>query len=637
MPEQILAGKYVVQSEIAKGGMGVIYKALDRTLNRVVAIKLVHAHLSGDSSFVERFLREARAMARLQHDNIVTIFAVEEDQGTQLLVMEYFQSSNLRVLTRNQPRLPLRDVVSITHQLASALAFAHAHGIIHRDIKPANVLVDKRGKTKLADFGIAAALDEASITSTGQVIGTPEYMSPEQARGTTLDGRSDLYSVGIMLYEMLTGKTPYAEASKTSILGKLAFDQQELSLPFPSDIPSLLQGVVRDLLRRQPDERIPDADTLASQLHEILYTLPASPTIPTSHESDPTVIVPQPPVANPPDKAEPDPPTAIAPGGLTETRVAPSMATRSTGVPPPSAVPRFPTPAHLDETTVLPSQPRTSVGSSKPSPSAAPAPLSSPPPQSSPFIPILAGGLVVVLVLIGVVYYLATIPADPPKSPQATSRIDKPIEDNQGTDGERANREAALEKERERLAQDQRRLEEKQRQAEAQQAKETAERQQLEAQRATSSRERELATQRAREEERKRQEAERLATERRHTVDSASRQKDVQVANAIPDQRLQSILERFRHAYENHDLATIQSISRMDDDRFRNVQVMFANYETIRASIKDLKQTEQGASATLFIESVTTAGGESVSVSPLARKFNLKIPRQGAEWDKISW
>ena len=425
MPEQILAGKYVVQNEIAKGGMGVIYKALDRTLNRVVAIKLVHAHLSGDSSFVERFLREARAMARLQHDNIVTIYAVEENQGAQLLVMEYFQGSNLRVLTKNQPRLPLRDVVSITYQLASALGFAHTHGIIHRDIKPANVLVDKRGKAKLTDFGIAAALDEAAITSTGQVIGTPEYMSPEQARGTTLDGRSDLYSVGIMLYEMLTGKTPYAEASKTSILGKLAFDQQELALPFPSDIPSLLQGVVRDLLRRQPDERIQDADTLASQLHEILYTLPASPAVPTSSDSNATVLVSPPPVPKAPDKVEPEPPTVIASRGRMEERVAPPMATGSTKVPPPAAAPRFPAPPHMEETTVLPAQPRTSVDNiKKPSASAPPTPAPPPPPQSSFLFPILGGGLVLVLVLTGLVYYLAnsSSPAPgTPKSSQATS------------------------------------------------------------------------------------------------------------------------------------------------------------------------------------------------------------------------
>ena len=249
-----------------------------------------------------------------------------------------------------------------------------------------------------------------------------------------------------------------------------------------------------------------------------------------------------------------------------------------------------------------------------------------------------------VLVLTGLVYYLASSSSPAPdatKSSQSTSRMEptvsEPIEKKQGADDERAQREAALEKERERLAHDQRRMEDKQRQAEAQQEKEMAERKQLEARRATSSRERERAAQQAREEDRKRQETERLATERQHTVESAPRQNDVQVAKVFPDQRVQSILERFRQAYENHDLVTLQSISRMSDDRVRNVQVMFANYETIRASIKDIIQTEQGASATLFLESVTTAGGEHVSLSPLARKFTLKIPRQGAESEKIIW
>jgi serine/threonine-protein kinase len=644
MPEQVLAGKYIVQSEIAKGGMGVIYKALDRTLNRIVAIKQVHAHLSGDSSFVERFLREARAMARLQHDNIVTIYAVEEERGTPLLVMEYFQGSNLRMLTKNRPRLPLRDIVSITEQLANALAFAHAHGIIHRDIKPANVMVDKRGKAKLTDFGIAAALDEASITSTGQVIGTPEYMSPEQACGTKIDGRSDLYSVGIVLYEMLMGKTPYGDGSKTSILGKLAFDQQELSLPFPSDVPSLLQGVVRDLLRRQPEDRIPDADTLATQLHEILYTLPASPAAPTSGESDETVLMSRPPVVNVPDKGEPDLPTVLASGGHTEARGAGAMATDSTRIPSPAATPQSPAPSHWDETTVLPQQPHTSVDRSKPPASAPSAPAPSPPTRSSSLFPILGGGLVAVLALTGMVYYWANSSSPTPnatKPLQPTPVIEPPaperIEEKQRADDERTNREAEIQKERERLAEDQRRMEEKQRQAEAQQAQEAAERELLEARTAESSRERERASQRAREEERKRREAERLATERRHPVESAPRQKEVQVANAFPDQRLQSLLERFRQGYENHDLSTIQSLSRMSDERLRNVHVMFDNYETIRASIKDLTQTEQGASATLFLDSVTTAQGERVTLSPLARKFNLKISRQGTEWEKIIW
>ena len=224
-----------------------------------------------------------------------------------------------------------------------------------------------------------------------------------------------------------------------------------------------------------------------------------------------------------------------------------------------------------------------------------------------------------VLALTGLVYYFANSSSPAPDTtnpPQQKSQIEpkasEHIEDNRKADEERAQREAELQKERERLAEDQRRLEEKQRQAEAQQAQEAAEREQLEARHAASSRERELAAQRARQEERKRN-------------------------NAFPDQRLQSILERFRQAYENHDLATIQSMSRMSDERLRNVHVMFDNYETIRASIKDLTQTDQGASATLFLESVTSAKGESVTLSPLARKSNFKISRQGTEWEKIIW
>ncbi|MEQ1845343.1 MAG: serine/threonine-protein kinase, partial [Nitrospira sp.] len=252
MAPQVFAGKYVVQEEIARGGMGVLYKALDRTIDRIVAIKLVHAHLSDDPSFAQRFLREARAMGRLQHKNIVTIYAVEEERGTQFLVMEYCQGKNLRENIRQQTTLPARDVLNLAQQLASALAYAHTQGVIHRDLKPANVLVDSKGTAKLTDFGIAAAMDEAALTSAGQVIGTPEYMSPEQARGGKIDGRSDLYSLGIVMYEMLTGQTPYAKSSGTSILGKLAYDREELALQFPAHLPSLIQGVVRDLLRRNP-------------------------------------------------------------------------------------------------------------------------------------------------------------------------------------------------------------------------------------------------------------------------------------------------------------------------------------------------------------------------------------------------
>ena len=192
MPDRIFSGKYVVQEEIAKGGMGVIYKALDRTLNRHVAIKVIHEHFSGDASFTERFLREARAMARLHHENIVTIFSVEEERGAHFIVMEYFPGVDLRARIKARKTLSVHESLDIALQVANALIFAHSQSIVHRDIKPANILVDTRGRVKLTDFGIAAALDEASITSTGQVIGTPEYMSPEQAAGKEVDGRTDL-------------------------------------------------------------------------------------------------------------------------------------------------------------------------------------------------------------------------------------------------------------------------------------------------------------------------------------------------------------------------------------------------------------------------------------------------------------
>src|SRR6185312_14108776 len=194
MAPQLIAGKYDIQEDIASVGMGVLYREFYACAGRVVAIKRIHPHLSGDSSFVERFLREARTMARLQHEHIVTLYAVEEEQQTYILVMEFCPGSNLRAMIRKQSHLPVREVVHLARQLALALGYAHSQMIIHRDIKPANVLLDKHGKAKLTDFGIAAALDEARITRPKEVIGTPEYMSPEQARGRDVDSRSDLYS-----------------------------------------------------------------------------------------------------------------------------------------------------------------------------------------------------------------------------------------------------------------------------------------------------------------------------------------------------------------------------------------------------------------------------------------------------------
>lgn len=277
MTDQVFSGKYIVQEVLAKGGMGVIYRALDRTLNRIVAIKVVHEHLSGDPSFTERFLREARLMAQLKHENIVTIHEVEEERGTPYIVMEYLSGTNLRALIQAHKPIPIQASIAIALQVAEALAYAHEQGIVHRDIKPANILVDSRGRVKLTDFGIATALNEVSITTVGQVLGTPEYMSPEQARGGEVDGRADLYSLGIVLYEMVAGHHPFGNLPKTVIQNQLRDTNQEIRLVFPDTIPSLVKAIIEDLVRRDKAYRTQTARLLVSQLKECLQTLPAPP------------------------------------------------------------------------------------------------------------------------------------------------------------------------------------------------------------------------------------------------------------------------------------------------------------------------------------------------------------------------
>jgi len=634
MTSQILAGKYVVQEEIARGGMGVIYKALDRTLHRIVAIKQIHAHLSGDPAFAERFMREARAMARLQHDNIVTIYAVEEHERAQFLVMEFFGPANLRTLIRQPTRIPLRDIVRIGHQLASALSYAHAHGIIHRDLKPANVLVDQRGKAKLTDFGIAAALDEASITTTGQVIGTPEYMSPEQARGTKLDGRSDLYSLGIMLYEMTTGKQPYSGASKTAILGKLVFEQEELSLPFPTEVPSLLRGVVRDLLRRNPDDRIPNADTLASQLHEILFTIPESPSPATAVASEPTLVMA-------PNRTTVEDRTVVVTPSDTHMTVPstktiieePTLHEEKSPSPPLQRGTTLPS-SMLDETTLLPSQSVPSAPPKHQEPTFPPPPSPTPPPQppppspppapsSLPLIPLLIGSLALVLTLVGVVMYLGADP-EPKVSPREAApqadttppvevpEVPPPPQLTKSTQTEE------LDKQRRELEIEASRLEEKKRQAEAQQAKEEAERREQDRLR---------ARQLAKAEARKQKEAE---TE-------AAKLKPTQIAKAFPDAQLQSLLDNFRLAYERQDLPQLHSLSRMSESRINNLEFMFSNYTNFQASIQEIKQTTDGATAVLVLQTGTRISGETIAIPSLSSRYTLRITRRDHDWDKIDW
>ena len=432
MAEKIFSGKYVVQEEIARGGMGLIYKAVDRTLNRTVAIKVLHSHFSGDASFTERFLREARAMARLDHENIVRIHAVEEEDGSHYLVMEYFPGTNLRSLIRGKEGLTPHDALQIALQVANALAFAHTNDIIHRDIKPANILVDSRMRAKLTDFGIAAALDEASITSTGQIIGTPEYMSPEQARGTTMNHRSDLYSLGIVLYEMLVGRTPYDEVSKTAILGKLMDERQKLSLKFPSNLPSEITAVVENLLRREPNDRTADASILGGQLISCFSALPQAPSV---EESEPTILVsPETrlvgdatrPISRAPASPSSQPP--VSKSDTTRISQPPERGAPSPAPPPPLA-----------------KEPRTADRT--PSPASPGKVQSSPPPAQGPrpstteepsMVPAAIGTAALLLVVAGIAFYLSFGGDEPMSGPDSLgqqtvvqNQLDEPISEPQ--------------------------------------------------------------------------------------------------------------------------------------------------------------------------------------------------------------
>lgn len=411
MENQLFSGKYEIQGEIARGGMGIVYKAVHKSLNRTVALKVLHAQYTGDTSFVKRFQREARAMARLDHENVIRVYDVSEDQNAQYIVMEFFPGKDLKQVILEKGPLSLEQALSVALQMAEALAYAHAQGIVHRDIKPSNVMVDSRGKVKLADFGIAAATDEISVTATGQIIGTPEYMSPEQARGEAMDGRSDLYSLGIVLYEMLTGTTPFERLSRMSIIAKLIYEPQEFNLTFPDHIPSPIQTLVQSLLRKQAQERVSDAATLIEKIRNLGNENPDEDTLDrtmTRAISLPSDATPAP--GQPVDEEES---TTMLPGRADPKR---SAEFSSPKTPPPLQRPstgKF-TPVPLPGSD-LPEKTHT---------------LSPPPPsgqthagQGQRLAPIFAGVVGLVVLIVGGVYFFSS---DSESAPEPVAAVSPP-------------------------------------------------------------------------------------------------------------------------------------------------------------------------------------------------------------------
>jgi len=274
-------GNYEVQEVIGQGGMGVVLKAFDPALHRLVAIKVMAAAVAGSAMARRRFTREAQAAAAVCHDHVVTVHGVHEADGLPYLVMQYVAGESLQARIDRTGPLEVVEVVRIGMQTAAGLAAAHAQGLIHRDIKPANLLLENGlARVKITDFGLARMVDDVGLTRDGVVAGTPEYMAPEQARGEPVDHRADLFSLGSVLYAMCTGRPPFRGETAVAVLRRVSDEQPAPVRALNPDVPAWLEAVVSRLLAKEPAERLQSASEVAALLEGYLAHLRQPTTIP---------------------------------------------------------------------------------------------------------------------------------------------------------------------------------------------------------------------------------------------------------------------------------------------------------------------------------------------------------------------
>ena len=291
-----LSGRYALEALLGSGGMGEVWRGVDEHLDRPVAVKILREHLA-DPELAGRFRREAKIAARLQHPGITVVHDVGSDNGQMFIVMELLHGRDLAAMLAEAPAgMPVNAAISLATQAAEALQAAHAGHVVHRDLKPANLFVLDGGRLKICDFGIAWALDSTHLTATGQAIGTPAYMSPEQCQGQQVDERSDLYSLGCVLYALLTGQPPFAEAQPLTIMLQRINDAPAAPRTIRPDIPPGLDRLVLELLAKDPARRPVDVGHVIAALRALCYT--------------PTVKVAPPPSASPEFGGQPDKPMA---------------------------------------------------------------------------------------------------------------------------------------------------------------------------------------------------------------------------------------------------------------------------------------------------------------------------------------
>jgi len=302
VPAQI--GRYQIIERVGQGGMGILYRGIDPVLDREVAIKVMIGDFGDELEQLRpRFQREARAIARLQHRNIVTVFEFAEDDGTPYIVMEFLRGASLSARAKADPPLTMEQKVDIVAQLCSGLGYAHEQGIVHRDVKPANIFLLEDGSVKLLDFGIAK-LTSSTLTRQGDVLGSPSYMSPEQIMGLdTVDGRSDVFSAGAVLFELLAGRRPFDGDTTPTIVMKILNAEAPSLDALDSSIPASLAAVVARALHKDPAQRFQTASEFARELTAVRRTVPADRTIPLTGPIGPDTLAGPGPVITTPAEA----------------------------------------------------------------------------------------------------------------------------------------------------------------------------------------------------------------------------------------------------------------------------------------------------------------------------------------------
>jgi serine/threonine-protein kinase len=332
----VLNDRYEIQNRIGRGGMADVFLARDVLLDRPVAIKVLFPEFATDPNFVERFRREAQSAANLNHPNIVSVYDWGKYSNTYFMAMEYVQGRTLADILKANGHVSSVQAAEIASEVSAALSFAHRNGVVHRDIKPANILIGSAGQVKVADFGIARAMNaptESNLTQAGSVMGTATYFSPEQAQGAQPDPRSDLYSLGIVLYEMVAGTPPFTGENPVSIAYKQVHDAPQPLNRLVADVPRPFEAIVAKLLAKNPDQRYGDADALRDDLRRF-------------RAGEPVQAL-----------AQISPPPSTAAAAAAATMAGPTVAMQRSATPPPAATQVADTYGANQRTTAVPPQP----------------------------------------------------------------------------------------------------------------------------------------------------------------------------------------------------------------------------------------------------------------------------------------